>query len=293
MRKGDTKMKITTIPAKIVPYRFKPLRVAAYCRVSTEQDIQYNSLEMQREYFKKHISNNPNWVFVDIYADQSSGRHNPKMKEFQRMMADCRAGKIDYIIVKSISRLGRNTLQFLQACNELKALNIDVFFEVEKIHINNPKAIKALTILESVYQQESETKSYSIRWGHRTRFRDGSSKFYNRKCYGYCNDDNGNLIIVPEEAAVVKNIYDWKASGLTLSDIARKLMNENIDAPRGGKTWRAETVSRILKNEKYYGDVCLQKTYIADYFTGKQIPNRGECNCYICEKHHEAIVPKP
>ncbi len=285
-------MKIKTIPAKNIPCRFKPLRVAAYCRVSTEQDIQYHSLEVQREYFHNYISNHPNWVFVDIYADQSSGRHNVKMKEFQRMLNDCRAGKIDYIVVKSISRLGRNTVQFLQACNEFKALNIDVFFEVEKLHINDPEATKALTILESLYQQESETKSYSIRWSNLWRFKDGSSKFYNRKCYGYCHDNNGNLIIVPEEAEVVKLIYKLRSEGDTLSGIARQLMDKEIPAPRGGKIWRAETVSRILKNEKYYGDVCLQKTYIADYFTGKQVPNRGEYTSYLFENHHEGIIKK-
>lgn len=122
------------------------------------------------------------------------------MKEFQRMMADCRAGNIDFILVKSISRLGRNTLQFLQACNELKDLGVDVYFEVENLHINDPYAVRLLTIYAGMYQNESESKSYCIKWGFRVRFKSGDAKFYNRPCYGYKQGADGTLEIIPEEA---------------------------------------------------------------------------------------------
>ena len=222
----------------------------------------------------------------------SLGAANLKMKEFQRMMADCRAGKIDLILVKSISRLGRNTVQFLQACNELNSLGVDVYFEVEKLYISNPKAVRMLTVYASVYQNESETKSFSIHWGHLVRFQNGNSKFYNRPCYGYAQSTNGTLEIVPEEAGVVILIYEWRVEGASLRTIASRLVNMNIKAPRGGNVWGIETIRKILNNEKYYGDVLLQKTYIADFFTGKQVPNRGECESYLLEDHHEAIIPR-
>jgi DNA invertase Pin-like site-specific DNA recombinase len=284
--------KITVIPAHTLPPLPRPKRVAAYCRVSTTQEIQYHSLEAQREYYSKYIDSKIDWIFVGIYADQASGRHNLRMKEFQRMMADCRAGKIDLILVKSISRLGRNTVQFLQACNELNSLGVDVYFEVEKLYISNPKAVRMLTIYASVYQNESETKSFAIHWGHLVRFQNGNSKFYNRPCYGYRQAANGALEIVPEEASVVTLIYEWRAEGASLRTIASRLMVMGIKAPQGGKVWGIETIRKILNNEKYYGDVLLQKTYIADFFTGKQVPNRGECESYLLEDHHEAIISR-
>lgn len=285
--------KITVIPAHTLPPLPRPKRVAAYCRVSTTQEIQYHSLEAQREYYSKYIDSKIDWIFVGIYADQASGRHNLRMKEFQRMMADCRAGKIDFIIVKSISRLGRNTLQFLNTCSELIQLNIDVYFQTENLHIRDPQAIRILTIYASLYQNESESKSHNVRWGNIVRFMDGSSKFFDRSCYGYRNGADGTLEIVPSEAAVVRAIYKWHNDGVSLREISRRLMDAEIKAPRGGNTWRIETIRKILNNEKYYGDVCLQKTYIADYFTGKQVPNRGEYDFFLCEDHHEAIIAKP
>ena len=285
-------MKVKIIPAKSVIDFPRPMRVAAYCRVSTQQEIQHHSLELQQQYFGKYINGTLNWTFVGIYAEQSSGRHHCKMKEFQRMMEDCKAGKIDYILVKSISRLGRNTLQFLQACNELNKLGIDVYFEVEKLHINDPQAVRMLTLYASLYQNESETKSFAIRWGFRVRFNNGSAAFYNRPCYGYRKGKDGNLEIVPEEAAVVCAIFEWRDQGASLREICRKLSEADIPAPRGGSVWHVEAIRRILNNEKYYGDVCLQKTYIADYFTGKQVSNNGEYERFIIKNHHKAIIAK-
>ena len=151
--------KVKVIPANPFFNIPRPYRVATYCRVSTPQKMQYHSLEAQRKHFEKYIDSKLNWIFVGVYAEQASGRHNVKMKEFQRMMADCRARNIDFILVKFISRIGRNTLQFLQACNELNDLGIDVYFEVENLHINDPYAIRLLTIYTGMYQNESESKS--------------------------------------------------------------------------------------------------------------------------------------
>ena len=284
--------KVKVIPAHTKYELMRPKKVAAYCRVSTPQEIQYHSLETQRSYFEKIIGDKVDWIFVGVYAEQASGRHNLKMKEFQRMMADCRAGNIDFIIVKSISRLGRNTLQFLQACNELNKLHIDVYFEVEKLHINDPQAVRMLTLYASVYQNESETKSYGVRWGHLVRFKNGNSKLYNRPCYGYKQSPDGTLEIAPEEAAVVNMIFAWHSEGASLRTVASRLTEMEIKAPRGGDVWGIETIRKILNNEKYYGDVLLQKTYIADYFTGKQVPNRGKYECFLLRDHHTAIIKK-
>lgn len=227
-------MKVKIIPAKPIIDYPRPMRVAAYCRVSTQQEIQHHSLEIQEKYYRKYINGTLNWTFVDIYAEQTSGRHHCKMKEFQCMMDDCCSGKIDYILVKSISRLGRNMLQFLQACNELKELNIDVYFEIEKIHINDPQAVHILTLYASLYQNESETKSFAIRWGFRVRFNNGSAAFYNRPCYGYRKAEDGTLEIIPEEESAVQIIFKWRDKGASLREICRRLTEANIPAPRGG-----------------------------------------------------------
>jgi DNA invertase Pin-like site-specific DNA recombinase len=277
-------------PARALPKIIVHRKVAAYCRVSTQQEIQHHSLEAQREYYEKRITGNSGWEFVGIYTDQASGRNNLKMHDFQRMMEDCRAGKIDLIITKSISRLGRNTLQFLNACEELKSLNVDVLFEVEKLYLHNPKAVRLLTIYASVYQNESEVKSAYTRWGIRTRYANGTSATANLPCYGYRRDVNGELVIEPAEAVVVRMIYDLRNQGLSLREIAHELKERTIPAPSGKATWGVETVRRILQNEKYKGHVLLQKTYVSNFFTGKRATNNGELPKYLLEGHHEAII---
>lgn len=283
-------MKVTMRPARALPKIIVHRKVAAYCRVSTQQEIQHHSLEAQREYYEKRITGNSGWEFVGIYSDQASGRNNLKMHDFQRMMEDCRAGKIDLIITKSISRLGRNTLQFLNACEELKSLNVDVLFEVEKLYLHNPKAVRLLTIYASVYQNESEVKSAYTRWGIRTRYANGTSATANLPCYGYRRDVNGELVIEPAEAVVVRMIYDLRNQGLSLREIAHELKERTIPSPSGKATWGVETVRRILQNEKYKGHVLLQKTYVSNFFTGKRATNNGELPKYLLEGHHEAII---
>ena len=283
-------MKITMRPATKLPQIIIHRKVAAYCRVSTQQEIQHHSLEAQREYYGKRILGTPGWEFAGIYADVASGRNNRKMYDFQRMMGDCRAGKIDLVITKSISRLGGNTLQFLNACEELKALNVDVFFEVEKLYLHNPKAVRLLTIYASVYQNESEVKSAYTRWGIRTRYANGTSATANLPCYGYRRDVNGELVIEPAEAVVVRMIYDLRNQGLSLREIAHELKERTIPSPTGKATWGVETVRRILQNEKYKGHVLLQKTYVSNFFTGKRTNNGGELPKYLIEGHHEAII---
>ena len=283
-------MKITMRPVRTLPKIIIHRKVAAYCRVSTQQEIQHHSLEAQREYYEKRITGTPDWKFAGIYADEASGRNNRKMYDFQRMMDDCRSGKIDLIITKSISRLGRNTLQFLNACEELKALNVDVLFEVEKLYLHNPKAVRLLTIYASVYQNESEVKSFNTSWGIRKRFANGSSAFANIPCYGYRQNEEGKLEPVPEEAEVVRMIYAYHQAGMSLRKIAQELHLRNIQSPKGKPQWSATSIRRILQNEKYIGHVLLQKSYVSDFFTGKCTPNKGELPQYLLENNHEPII---
>lgn len=282
-------IKITKIHARPPRMRFRK-KVAVYCRVSTQQEIQYNSLEAQRTYYEKLIASRSEWTLVDIYADQASGRNNKKMNGFQRMMADCRANKIDLILVKSISRMGRNTVEFLKACSELNYLGVEVFFEVEKVYASDPRAVRMLTIFAGLYQNESEAKSFAIAWGHRVRFSDGSSKMANRICYGYEHNENGELVPVPKEAEAVRMIFAWHGQGWSLRKISAELQRRDILSPRGNSKWGIETIRKILQNEKYHGDVILQKTYVADFFTGRQAINKGEYAKYLISGHHEAII---
>lgn len=283
-------MKITIKQPQRLPTAILPKRVAAYCRVSTMQEIQHHSLEAQRNYYEKLISSRPNWIFAGVYTDQVSGRHNLKMRDFQRMLEDCRNGRIDLILVKSISRMGRNTVQFLQACTELNDLGVDVYFEVEKLHISDPQAVRLLTIYASLYQNESESKSALITWGIRVRFANGSSAFANRPCYGYRRNTEGLLEIVPEEAEIVRLIYCWHREGRSLRSISKALTDMGIKSPRGHNKWSIETIRKILNNEKYYGNVLLQKTFVSNYFTGKQSVNNGVLERYLLEQHHQSIV---
>lgn len=266
------------------------LRVAAYCRVSTIQDEQYGSLQAQTDYYTNLIHSRPQWRFSGIYADKTSGRCNQKMPGFQKMMAECREDRIDLILVKAVSRFGRNTLEMLQAFNELREIGIDIFFEVEGLYLKDPKAMLMLTIYASLAQEESESKSYNIRWGIRRGFEDGTSKFLNRSCYGYGINEDGDLVISFEKAKVVRQIFQWRAEGDSLRTISTKLKQYGIKAPRGGDTWSTETLSKLLKNEKYTGNVLLQKTFVANFFHGMQVKNRGQLEQYYIENSHPAII---
>lgn len=282
-------MAVRTIPAK--PPLLKPyLRVAAYCRVSSSKEEQRFSLDAQISYYKQLIDGNPQWIYSGVYADQASGRSNRKMQQFQKLLRACRNGEIDLILVKSISRFGRNTLELLVAFRELRDRNIDVFFELENMHLKDQKSELLLTVYASMTQEQSESNSYSIRWGIRKGFIDGSSKLISRICYGYEHDDHGNLIINPGQAIVVKRIFEMHQSGASLRQISAFLLANHIPAPRGGQKWHPETLRKLLNNEKYYGHVLLQKTYVYDYFSSKQRANRGELPRYVVYNTHSPII---
>lgn len=261
------------------------LRVAAYCRVSSSKDEQQLSLDAQISYYEHLIHTNPRWCFAGVYADQASGRNNRKMKEFQELLQTCRNGKIDLILVKSISRFGRNALELLVIFRELRTLNIDVFFELQNIHLKDQKSEVLLTVYASLVQMESENMSYCISWGIRKRFMDGSSGFISRPCYGYERDKSGKLIINLEQAKTIRTIFIMRQAGASLRQISSFLETNYIPAPKGGLKWYPETLRKMINNEKYYGYVLLQKTFVSDYFSGKQKPNRGELPSYLVDKY--------
>lgn len=265
-------------------------RVAAYCRVSSWNAEQLSSYENQKKYYEEYIRAHANWELVKVYADIRSGRRNAKMQQFQNMMEDCRSGKIDLIIMKSISRMGRNTVEVLKLCQELKALGVEVYFEIHKIYLSNPSSDLFLTIMASLYQNESETLSYNIKFGIRHRFETGKSKFASKICYGYSKNDEGELVINDEEADVIRLIFRLRQNEYSLRQISRELLKREIPSPRGRSRWGPETLNKILNNEKYYGSVLLQKTYVPDSITAVQTKNHGQVAQYLITNNHEPII---
>ena len=269
------------------------LRVAAYCRVSTDSDEQATSYEAQIEHYTEYISKNPDWVLAGIFADDGiSGTNTKKRDEFNRMIDECHAGNIDMIITKSISRFARNTLDCLKFIRELKEINIPVFFEKESINTMDAKGEVLLTIMASLAQQESQSLSQNVKLGLQYRYQQGQVQVNHNRFLGYTKDADGHLIIDPEQAEIVKRIYREYLEGLSMDKIAAGLEADGILTGAGKAKWHTSTVSKILRNEKYIGDALLQKTYTTDFLTKKRIKNNGTVPQYYVEGDHEAIIPK-
>ena len=267
------------------------LRVAAYCRVSTDSDEQAASYEAQIEHYTEYISKNPDWVLAGIFADDGiSGTNTKKRDEFNRMIDECHAGNIDMIITKSISRFARNTLDCLKYIRELKEINIPVFFEKESINTMDAKGEVLLTIMASLAQQESQSLSQNVKLG--LQYQQGQVQVNHNRFLGYTKDADGHLIIDPEQAEIVKRIYREYLEGLSMDKIAAGLEADGILTGAGKAKWHTSTVSKILRNEKYIGDALLQKTYTTDFLTKKRIKNNGTVPQYYVESDHEAIIPK-
>ncbi|MBB2481050.1 recombinase family protein [Bacillus sp. APMAM] len=265
--------------------------MAAYCRVSTDQEEQLSSYENQVNYYKNYIQQNPNYEFAGIYADEGiSGTNTKKRDEFNRMIADCRAHKIDRIITKSISRFARNTLDCLNYVRELKELGIGVIFEKENIDTLDAKGEVLLTILSSLAQDESRSISENSTWGIRRRYENGKFGMSTKRFIGYDKDENGNLIVNPEQAKIVVRLYEEYLSGKTVDHIKRIFEAEGIKSWNGKAKWQATTLQSMLLNEKYKGDAILQKSYTVDFLTKKRVKNEGQIQQYHIEDNHEAII---
>lgn len=269
------------------------MRVAAYCRVSTDSDEQASSYEIQIEHYTNYIKKNPEWEFAGIFADDGiSGTNTKKREEFNRMIEECMEGKIDMIITKSISRFARNTLDCLKYIRQLKDKNIAVFFEKENINTMDSKGEILLTIMASLAQQESQSLSQNVKMGIQYRYQQGEVQVNHNRFLGYTKDENKQLIIVPEEAEIVKRIYREYLEGASLLQIARGLETDGILTAAGKAKWRPETLKKILQNEKYIGDALLQKTYTVDFLSKKRVKNNGIVPQYYVENSHEPIIPR-
>jgi len=290
--------KVTTIAAKkreeIKGRPLKPrLRVCAYCRVSSNSNEQMESFETQVSYYTKYINSKPEWEFANVYADGGiSGTGRERRAEFNRMLRDCQNGKIDLIVTKSISRFARNTADCLDAVRFLKSLGVAVFFERENINTMSAESELILSVLSSIAQEESRSISENIRWSLKKRFRRGKVTVTTKRFLGYDTGENGELVVNPVEAEIVKRIFKEYIAGKSIREIKNGLEDEGIKTVTGLDKWPKGTIRGVLTNEKYYGDAVLQKTYTADYLTHKKKRNRGEVPLYYVKGNHEPIISK-
>lgn len=290
---------VTVIPAKKTVGTQKATdkkqktRVAAYCRVSTDSDEQETSYDTQIQHYTSYIESHPDWVLAGIYADDGiSGVNAKKRDEFQRMINDCHDGKIDMVITKSISRFARNTVDCLNYTRALKNKNIGVYFEKENINTLDAKGEVLMTIMASLAQQESESLSANVRLGLQFRYQQGKVQVNHNWFLGYTKDEDGHLIIDPEQAEVVKRIYREYLSGMSFLKIKRSLEADGILNGAGRAKWNESNIKQILTNEKYIGDALLQKTYTVDILEKKRESNKGQVPKYYVENSHEGIISK-
>ena len=277
---AETAKKISMIPAKVqydrnVKLSEKKMKVAAYCRVSTELEEQDSSYEAQVEYYTSKISENENWKNAGIYADDGkSGTNTKKRADFNAMIQDALAGKIDMILTKSVSRFARNTVDSLVTIRKLKEKNVAVVFEKEGINTLEGTGEILITILSSLAQEESRNISENIRWGVVRKFEKGKVIVNCTKFMGYTKNEDGDLVIVPEEAEIVKLIFRLYLEGYSTGKIAKHLEEQGIKTATGQDKWHSTVIDKMLRNEKYMGDALLQKTYTVDFMTKKKVKNR-------------------
>ena len=271
----------------------RQLRVAAYCRVSTDDEEQLSSYEAQQTYYTDKIMTNPAWTMAGIFADEGiTGTSAKKRPEFLRMIRLCKQKKIDIVLTKSISRFSRNTVDCLNYIRALKALGIAVIFEKENINTLESDSEMLITMLGAFAQAESESMSANIRWGKRQAMREGKVTFQYKRLYGYEKGSDGKPRIIPEQAEVVREMFKRYLGGASLRDIRRWLEESQIPNVFGKPEWMVQTLRNILSNEKYCGDVLMQKTFISDCISKKVVRNRGQLPMYLIQNHHEGIVDR-
>ena len=271
----------------------RKLRVAAYCRVSTEEEEQQGSFEIQKLYYTEKINSTPEWEVAGIYADDGiSGVHTKKRDGFNQMIQDCKKRKIDLILTKSISRFARNTLDSIQYVRMLKQMGIAVVFEKENINTATMNSEMILTVLSAFAQAESESISQNVARGKRMGYKHGKFAFPYGRIIGYRKGADGKPEIIPEQAEVIRLIFNSYLQGDSLQSIKTKLETAGALTARGNTEWSAQSIQRILQNEKYCGDVLLQKTFTEDVLTGVHKKNTGQLPQYYIENYHERIVSK-
>ncbi len=272
----------------------RALRVAAYARVSTEMEEQENSYEAQCTHYENYIQNHDGWVLAGIYADEGlSATSTKKREQFNKLIADCEAGLVDMVLTKSISRFARNTLDCLQNVRKLKALGIPIIFEKENIDSMGASGELFLTIMASLAQQESASISQNTRMGWQYSFQQGKPMLNQNRFLGYTKQRGDmKLTIVPEEAETVRSIFRWYLEGMSAGEIIFMLEERHIRTPSGKKHWTHSTVNSMIRNEKFMGDLLLQKSYTADFLSHKRVKNDGRLPQYYVENAHEPVVPR-
>ena len=263
-------------------------RVAAYARVSSGKDTMLHSLATQIDYYKNLILDNPSWKFAGVFADEAKTGTKDDREQFQELLALCRSGSVDMMITKSISRLARNTVTLLQTVRELKELNVDVFFEEQNIHTLSTEGELMLTLLASFAQEESRSVSENCKWRIRHGFEEGKPNTCRMLGYRLIN---GEITLIPEEAKIVRHIFDLYLKGYGKQKIANILNEEGVATINGG-TWYPEPIVKILTNEKYCGDLLLQKYVRSDHVSKIDRRNTGELPSFLVEDNHEAIIDK-
>jgi DNA invertase Pin-like site-specific DNA recombinase len=281
---------LTRIIRKIEPKMAalpKKKRVAAYCRVSTEKESMLNSLSAQVSHYSGYIQANPFWEYAGVYADEAETGTKEDRQEFQRLLADCRSGKIDLVLTKSISRFARNTLTLLSVSRELKMLSVDIWFEQENIRTISSDGEMMLSIFASCAQEESRQVSDNCKWRIRNGYEEGRIYGLNF-LYGY-QIRKGEIEIEPKQAEVVRFIFSEYLKGMGCKSIASFLNGKNIPAYLGG-AWSEDRIIKMIRNEKYAGNALLQKKYVVDHLTKKEVKNRGTLPMYFAEGTHPAII---
>ena len=273
--------------------KYHQLRVAAYCRVSTEQEEQQNSYQVQIAYYTDLINRKKEWTLAGIFADEGiSGTQAKKRPEFLKMIRLCKKQKIDIVITKSISRFARNTVDCLEYVRQLKDLGIGVIFEKENINTLDAKGEVLMTIMAALAQQESESLSANVRLGIQFRNQQGKVQVNHNRFLGYTKGDDGKLVIVPEEADIVRRIYAEYMDGASFLQIKRGLEADGILNGAHNEKWHESNIKQILTNEKYIGDALLQKTYTVNTLEKKRVANNGLAPKYYVEGSHEPIIDK-
>ena len=264
----------------------KQKRVAAYARVSCGKDAMLHSLASQVDYYRNYICHHPGWEYAGVYADEAKTGTKDCREQFQRMLADCRAGKIDHIVTKSISRLARNTVTLLETVRELKSLGISVYFEEQNIDTATADGELMLSILASYAQEESLSNSENMKWRIHSNFQNGLA--WNPTLLGY-RYDGGTYNIEPTEAETVRLIFNCYLEGMGATAIA-KMLNESTAVSRFGNGWGQRSIMQILQNYTYTGNLMLQKTFSQNHLTKKKRYNQGELPMYHIQDSHEAII---
>ena len=271
----------------------KQLRVAAYCRVSTKEEEQASSYEAQCEYYTDKIMSNKEWTMAGIFADEGiTGTSTKKRTEFLRMIRQCKQKKIDLILTKSIQRFARNTLDCINYTRILRQLGIGVLFEKENINSLPADSEFMITMYGAMAQSESESISGNIRRGRQMHAKVGTLKVPCYRLYGYEKDTEGKFRVIPEQAEIVRELYKRYESGASLRNLQDWLEENQIKTVLGESKWTATSIKSILTNEKYCGDVLLQKTFRTDVISKKIIKNVGQMAQYYMPDHHEAIVSR-